>query len=197
MDKMIRMHRPPLERQRAYDLCAAQVSRLDGPAVVFASAPSAQQFAQWLPEIETNLCANAQEMSASAAIWLDPAKNEGAQVLAQIEHVLRPGGVLCVIAQGWLARWLPSHQEYAPGSGSPANAAMIRRWLSQSQMKISACWGVLGPVSFIWGAVAGQAQRLARQDLADRCHFEMRERMVITGWQVRLSALVLILAMKG
>ena len=193
---MIRMHRPPIERQRAYDLCAAQVSRTGGSVVCFASAPSAQQLIHWLPEVKTSLSRNKQEMSASAAIWLDPVKNDGAQVLAQIEHVLHPGGVLCVVAQGWLARWLPTYQEYAPGSGAPANAAMICRWLSRSQMKISACQGVLGPISFMWGAAAGRAQRLGRYDLADRCQFEMREGMVSTGWQASLSACVLVTARK-
>ncbi|MBC7261709.1 MAG: hypothetical protein H5T63_06815, partial [Chloroflexi bacterium] len=131
---------PSLEYQYAFDLCAVEAQRIGGQVALFASSPFyarellkrlqdrevalvavgewglwAGDLQRWLrPEIPHSAFSLAPPQlhsHAHCAIWAEPEQTGGAQVLDTIQEMLLPGGKLCVIASGILARFLPEWQQ--------------------------------------------------------------------------------------
>jgi hypothetical protein len=204
--------RPSLEYQHAFDLCAVEAHRTGGPVAIFTSSPfyarellkrldgcevwlvptgnwssSGEDIGKLLspevehPNIET---LNRLSIEAEAAVWAEPERESGEQILTHIHRMLLPGRHLYVIASGWLARFLPEWQrnEDRPGERL-VGLRQTTKWLRQSGFTIEARYGFHGPVSILWGYAFRMMERLGRGDLADRCLFKMRAEYVVSGWQ--------------
>jgi hypothetical protein len=206
------LERPSLEYQHAFDLCATEVRRAGGPAAVLASSPfyarellkrldgiEAQlvPLGDWSPlpvgfgtllgpelELPDSQTLQRAERGVKTAVWATPDTKSGRQVLDRLGSMLLPRGGLYVIVSGWLARFLP---EWQAGDGlrseRPAGLRRTTRWLRQAGFIVEAQYGFHGPASTVWGLASRLMSRLGRLDWSDRCHFRMRAKYVVGGWQ--------------
>ena len=220
------MERPSLEYQHAFDCCAVELQRVAGPVTVVASHPfyarellkrldgchvslvlapdwnlPAEEISRWLgydvarSSIESDPGVGAQ---AQAAVWAEPQREVGEEILERIGRTVRPGGQLYVVASGWLRRFLPEWQRGAVLAGQePAGLRAATRWLRAAGWHVERPYGFHGPRSVCWGLAAHGAARLARLDCADLCHFGMRAAYVVHGWQASLAPVTVVTARKG
>lgn len=208
---------PSLEYQHAFDLCAVEVHRTEGPITVFASSPfyarellkrledrmavlvalgewqpRASDLRQWLGiEIDPSAFSLASphlRSYAHCAIWAEPEWIGGAQALCNIRETLLPGAKLYVICSGWLARFLPEWQQsHNRPSEHPIGLRQAISWLRHSDFAMEALYGFHGPQSIFWGYASRWMESLGRGNLADRCLFQMRATYVVHGWQAFLA----------
>jgi len=123
-------------------------------------------------------------LPVAAAIWAEPEKGDGEAALGHIRPTLQPGGRLWVVTSGQLCRFLPEWQRAKDRPArDPARLRQVIRWLRGGGFTVEALYGFHGPASILWGYVFRLMERLGRGDLADRCHFAMRARYVVSGWQ--------------
>lgn len=134
----------------------------------------------------------------ATAIWAEPERGDGGPTLKHIRQTLQPAGRLWVITSGLLSHFLPEWRraEDRPAR-DPAGWRQALRSLRQSGFAIQAQYGFHGPISVFWGLLAKRLGQLGREDLADRCYFKMRERLVVAGWQARWSMLSLVIAQQN
>lgn len=204
--------RPSLEYQHAFDLCAVEVQRAGGPVQVIAGSPfyarellkrfdsrTSVLFPAWNPNLSTEELADSlgeeavwaglqsglsARAQAGAVVWAEPEMQDAERFAGEISRALQPGARLCVVASGWLARYLPERQRLVDRpAGHPAGLRRTRYWLRRAGLTIEAAYGFHGPMSMLLGYASGLAGRLRRPDLADRCHFGMRAHFSVSGWQ--------------
>ncbi|MGC8786378.1 MAG: hypothetical protein ACP5Q1_03015 [Anaerolineae bacterium] len=208
---------PSLEYQYAFDLCAVEAQHTGGQVALFASSPfyarellkrlagceitlvAIGEWSRWAHDLQAWLGA---EIAPSAfslappyhrtrvhcAVWAEPERTSGAQALRDMGEMLLPGGKLCVIASGWLARFLPEWQRNkSRPSTHPAGLRQAIAWLRHSGFAVKACDGFHGPQSILWGYASRWMERLGRGDSADRCLFQMRATYAVRGWQALLA----------
>lgn len=208
---------PSLEYQHAFDCCAVEAHRTEGPIAVFASSPFyARELLKRLQDREVTLVAvgewrvwasDLQQWlgveidpssfslspphlcsSAHCAIWAEPERIGGVQALCDLREMLLPGAKLYVISSGWLARFLPEwRQKHGRPSEHPVGLRRVISWLRHSDFAIEALYGFHGPWSIFWGYASRWIERLGRGDLADRCLFQMRATYVVRGGQAFLA----------
>lgn len=218
--------RPSLEYQHAFDWTALQVHRHDGSAGVFASSafyarelckrlaacdvrlqpvglwsPPGQDAATWLgPEVDPSRIQALEALSLpllSGAVWAEPEMGDGQRVLQQIRQALRPEGQVCVVASDWPASYLPEWRQTNPPAARPAGRRRTVAWLRQAGFEVETSYGFHGPVSLLWGFAARWMGRFGRDDWADRCHFQMRAKYAVKGWQLPFAPVGVILAQRG
>ncbi len=204
--------RPSLEYQHAFDLCAVEVHRTEGPVALFASSPfytremlhrlrgcnvTLVPLGDW-DAAGIDLAVPAQDVQAGAVVWAGPEHGNGEQMLERIDRALLPGGRLCIVASGWLARFLPEWQRDADRPGQrPAGLRRIAGWLRRSGLVVESVRGFHGLESTLWGYASRLASAIGRPDLADRCHFQMRATYAVSGWQARWTPVQVVVAHKG
>jgi hypothetical protein len=144
------------------------------------------------------------------AVWAEPERRKGNELLAHICDALLPGGILYVVASSWLARFLPEWQRADDRPAArPSGPCRISRWLHHQGLLIEAYFGFHGPVSLGWGYASRWARRFGRTDLADRYQVKMRASFdgmdpyegraaaPVHRWQARWAPIWLLLARKG
>ena len=133
--------------------------------------------------------------SARAIIWAEPEQASGAQALRNLQHLLGQDGFLYTIVSQPQARLLPEwrgdHQLPATG---PAGLWRTIGWLRQQGWAIVQMYGFHGPASIMWEGTGRLMARIGCADLADRCHFKMRDTYMVGGAQVALAPIVVLAA---
>ena len=198
--------RPGLEYQHAFDYCAVEAQRYGGPVMVAASSTFyASQLLGRLEACEPQLI-DADGVAASrlaagcarAIVWAEPEQATGAQALRNLHRLLSPQGCLYVIVSRPLARLLP---EWRGAAAHPAIApAGLRRtigWLRGEGWSIVQMYGFHGPASIIWEGAGRVMERVGRADLADRCHFKMRDTYIAGGVQLALAPVAVLAATRS
>lgn len=201
------MHNPALASlayQHACDICAATAHQAGGLIALAASSPFYLQ--ELLPRLAHDKVIPVPNSSAlleplpaqvSVALWAEPQDSDHAQVFHALHHLLLPGGRLAVICSNPLARALPEwqHQDNHPAV-QPLGVLRTVRFLWQHHWNITAWYGLQSLSSIAWGYLFKLVYALRRDDLADRCHFQMRAVYVTRGWQALLSPVGLLFATK-
>jgi hypothetical protein len=194
----------PLATQIGLDLLASQVSRGGGRAVVIGGSASLRATAAlWLePPVEAlegpagapgvglagvadaGLVGGADEREVGRVIWL---ATEGEARLEAVGLGERP--VVGVLASGPLA-WLRARARGQPVAFP--SLGWIERQLGQAGLSVGQRWGVGGPATVGWAALAAAAARADRPDLADRLEIAYRRSMAPRSgsWLVERVALV-------
>src|SRR4051794_27594918 len=198
--------RPGLEYQHAFDYCAVEAHRYGGPVIV--AAGSTFYASQLLGRVET--CdplliradgADAVSLAAGSApvvVWAEPEQATGAQALRNLQPLLGQDGCLYVIVSQPLARSLPEWRgdRLSPATG-PAGLRRTIGWLRQQGWSIVQMYGFHGPASVMWEAAGRLMARIGRADLADRCHFKMRDTYIAGGAQVALAPVAVLAATRS
>lgn len=201
-----RIARPGLEYQHAFDYCAVEAHRHGGPVVVAAS--STFYVSQLLgrveacqPQITGADGTDAHTLAAGSArvvVWAEPEQATGAQALQNMRQLLDRDSRLYVIVSQPLARLLP---EWRGAGQLPATRpAGLRRtigWLQEQGWSIVQMYGFHGPTSIMWEMVGRLMDRAGRADLADRCHFKMRDTYIVGGAQVVLAPVAVLAATRS
>jgi hypothetical protein len=198
--------RPGLEYQHAFDYCAVEAHRQRGPVIVAAS--SAFYASQLLGRVEA--CdplligadgADASTLAAEsvrAIVWAEPEQATGAQALRHLQRSLGRDGCLYVIVSQPLARLLPEWRgDSRPPATSPAGMRRTIGWLRQQGWAIAQLYGFHGPASIVWEGAGRLMARAGRADLADRCHFKMRDTYIVGGAQVALAPVAVLAATRS
>lgn len=204
--------RPSLEYQHAFDFCAVQAHRAQGPVALLASSPFYAR--ELLPRLRgcdvalvplgdwdaetAGLAVSAGDVQAAAIVWAGPERGDDDAVLERIERALLSEGCLCIVAAGWLARILPEWQRETDRPGHrPAGLRRIAGRLKSRGFVVESDRGFHGPESILWGYASRLMRALGRADLADRCHFRMRARYAVGGGQARWAPVQVIVMRKG
>ncbi len=220
------VERPSLEYQHAFDLVALEVHREGGDVAVFASSSFyARELLKRLQGIQVrffpvgdggsqardlhgwsgpaaassgSLRLESKQSFLRAAVWAEPEWERAQEVLAWLGQILLPGNKLYVIASSWLSRFLP---EWTRPDDHPAQhrTGFLRTsaWLRRAGFVFERLYGFHGPQSVLWGYASRWMALLGRGDWADRCHFQMRDGYVVSGWQSLLTPVVLSVVRRG
>ncbi len=210
--------RPGLEYQYGFDICAAQIYRTEGSVIAFVSGtfPAHELSIRLAGREITMIYAGTQDTrgfsdlslrwqpineiqtGSHIIIWAFPIQDQAEIVLPQIDRWLLPGGSMYMIVNGGLASILSGRSGKKDHEiNQRASLIQANYWLAQRRVyKLSRIIGTYGLASLIYGMLAGRAQKLGRQDLADRFYFEMRERLLVSGWQARFSYLAVVITKK-
>jgi hypothetical protein len=222
------VERPSLEYQHAFDLCAVEVHRAKEPVVVFASSPFyARELLKRLggceamllpvgdrmlsvasaqsalgPEVAWEHLGGGEEarepVAVPVAVWAEPEREGGKQVLKHIHQMLLPGGRLHIIASGWLARFLPEwRRDDDRPVQRPVGLRQAVKWLQQGGFAVEALYGFHGPASILWAYAFRLLESLGRGDLADRCLFQMRAEYVVSARQAMWTPIGVAVARRG
>jgi len=198
--------RPGLEYQHAFDYCAVEAHSFGGPVIV--AAGSTFYASELLGRVEA--CdplltgADGVEASTLAAgsarviVWAEPEQTTGVQALQNLQRLLGRDGCLYVIVSQPLARLLPEwHGDSQPPATSPAGLRRTIGWLRQQGWSIMQLYGFHSPASIVWEATGRLMDRAGRADLADRCHFKMRDTYIVGGAQVALAPVAVLAATRS
>jgi len=206
------VERPSLEYQHAFDLCAVEVHRVQGPVAVFASRPFfAREVLKRLTGCEAALVpigswgssredvggllgpeadapvvrmAECARLQVRSVVWVEPQQQGGERALDHIRRILPPDGKVCVIVSGWLARFLPEWRQVERRLAEPpAGLWWTFQRLRQAGLRVETLHGFHGLSSILWSYAWRGLARLGRDDWADRCHFQMRAQYAVSGLQ--------------
>ena len=205
-DDFVQIARPGLEYQHAFDYCAVEAQRQGGLVIV--AAGNTFYASQLLGRVES--CdplltradgANADSLAAGSArviVWAEPEQASGAQALRNLQRLLGRDGCLYVIVSQPLARLLPEWRgDRRPPAAGSAGLRRTIGWLRQQGWSIVQMYGFHGPSSIVWEWVGRLMARVGRADLADRCHFKMRDTYIVGGAQVALAPVAVLAATRS
>jgi hypothetical protein len=134
--------------------------------------------------------------SARVVLWAEPERATGAQALRNLQRLLDPAGRMYVIVSQPLARRLPEWRGNNLPAAGPAGLRRTIDWLRQQGWTIAQLYGFHSPASIVWEAAARLMERAGRADLADRCHFKMRDTYVAGGAQAALAPVAVLAAVR-
>lgn len=197
--------RPGLEYQHAFDYCAVEAHRQGGPVIVAASSTFyARQLLGRIAACDPLLTgadgADARRLaagSARAVVWAEPERASGVQALWNLQRLIDPDGRLYVIVSQPLARRLPEWRGDSQPAAGPAGLWRTIGWLRRQGWAITQLYGFHSPISMVWEGAGRLIARAGRADLADRCHFKMRDTYVAGRVQAALAPVAVLAAVRS
>ena len=178
----------PLAHLIALDLAVAALDHLSAehePAIlVGASTAVADEAAARiatgpLASDETPAQAESRPDAPGRALWFAPQRRRLATQARELDARLRPGGVVAVIGGGPLTAL---HIMVRPvGAGFPPETADARAVARLLGYETVARWWLFGPRSVAWALLRLLAERIARDDLVDRCEAAFQSSLIESG----------------
>jgi hypothetical protein len=202
--------RPNIDYQLAYDLCARHASQASGAVAIFASSPfHAHELGTRLPNAHVIAAPGREDddghrpyakvHDVGCIIWAEPTFTQIAHIAEAAAEALPPGGLLCALVAGRLARrlteWREQRVPFHDGGGTPLGWRKTEQLIFQPDLyTIRQRVAFRGVNALAWDYAGQFAARFGRDDLADRCTAAMRAAFVAPEWARSISTIGVMVA---
>lgn len=192
--------RPVLELQHVLDACLALAHSSGGPVAIFSEShwfvdelrdrfDEAGILGHFLPSSATLTQGALDELAAPLQLAIWAAKGQPEMYRSMVRAVA-PGGRICHLAAGAAYRRLDEALRLNARSQLLDDSTSCS-WLRLAGVDVVSRYGLRGPMSLAWGALAGASDRIGWDELSDFAHRRMRASFLETGPLVRWSVLTL------